>query len=81
MREGDGGFGGVWEGEEGFGGGEHMLDFWERNAVVRESKEAICFGGVDELEGDFFDATVKVVEGNFGNRPFGVLGGCHLESW
>lgn len=79
MGEGDGGFRAVGEGEEGFRGAEHVLDFWEGDAVVDEPEESVCFGGVDELGGDFFNASVEVVKGDFGDRAFRVFGGCHFE--
>lgn len=45
--EWDGGFGSIWEGEEGFRGAEHVLDFWEGDPVIDETEETVCFGGVD----------------------------------
>jgi len=78
VGEGDGGFRGVGESEEGGGGGEHVLYFGEADAVVDEAEEAICFGGVDELGGDLVDAVGEVMEGDFRDGAVCIFGCvCH----
>lgn len=75
MREGDGGFCGGGEREEGLGSGELGFDFGEADAVVGESKETVCAGCLDKLGRDLLDARGEVVEGDFGDGAVGVFGG------
>jgi len=77
VREGDGRFDAIREGEECCGGGEHVFYFLEGDVVVGEAEEAVGFGGREELGGYFVDAGGEVVEADFGDGAGGVLRRCH----
>ena len=52
--------------------------------MVDEGKEAVRLGGGDELRGDLIDPAVKVMQGDLGDRPAGVVGlalNGHFEIW
>lgn len=44
-----------------------MFGLLERDPVIDQSKEAICFRSVDQLLGDLFDTSVEVVERDLGD--------------
>jgi len=79
VREWDGGFYGVGEGEEACGGGEHGFYFFEGDFMVDEAEESVCFGGGEELGGYFVDAGGEGVEADFGDAAGGVFCWCHCE--
>jgi len=79
MREWDLCFYIIREREEGGGVREHGLNFCDRDAMISEGEEPVCFGGVDQFASDGFDAVGEVVKRDFRDRTVGVFGWCHCE--